>query len=79
MWEHALYYLATVPGYQKRTALRPGISGYAQIKMGYAEGLAATKSKAILDLLYLRNASWRLDAFILVKTLKIVVTGFGAK
>jgi lipopolysaccharide/colanic/teichoic acid biosynthesis glycosyltransferase len=79
MWEHALYYRETVPGYQKRTALRPGVSGYAQIKMGYAEGRAGVKRKAILDILYLRNASWRLDAFIFFKTLKIVVTGFGAK
>ena len=79
MWQHALYYLESIPSYSKRLYLPPGISGYAQIRMGYAEGRAEVKRKAILDLVYLKNASWRVDAFIFVKTLQIICTGFGAK
>src|SRR5690554_384268 len=36
--EHALFYARVVPGYRSRYSVRPGISGWAQVRLGYAEG-----------------------------------------
>jgi lipopolysaccharide/colanic/teichoic acid biosynthesis glycosyltransferase len=78
-WEHARVYLATVPGYRARHAVRPGISGLAQVRMGYAEGAAATVRKSRKDLVYIARASARLELAILLRTLPIMSTGHGAR
>jgi lipopolysaccharide/colanic/teichoic acid biosynthesis glycosyltransferase len=79
MWEHACDYLKTIPLYNERLIVSPGISGYAQVRIGYAEGRKAIKAAVKLDLFYMRKASWRFDALIFIKTLKIILSGFGAK
>jgi lipopolysaccharide/colanic/teichoic acid biosynthesis glycosyltransferase len=77
-YDHALVYLDVVPGYRERHAMKPGISGLAQTELGYIEGLAATERKAAIDLVYIRNASWRLDTWVVWRTL-CVVLGRGGK
>jgi lipopolysaccharide/colanic/teichoic acid biosynthesis glycosyltransferase len=76
--EHALVFLEVVPGYRERHAMRPGISGLAQTELGYIEGTAATARKAAVDLHYIRHASFRLDMWIFVRTLGVVL-GRGGK
>lgn len=77
--EHALFYARVVPGYRSRYSVRPGISGWAQVRLGYAEGFELTAEKTRLDLLYIRKAGWWLEMRILWRTVVVIVTGFGAR
>ena len=68
-----------IPYYNLRYYLKPGLTGWAQINRGYTSGLDDTKEKLEYDLFYLRYESPWLDLLILFKTMKIVLTGFGAR
>lgn len=70
---HAEIYVENVPFYDRRFAVRPGISGLAQVTLGYAEGLAATRAKALRDQVYIRHAGFWLDARITWLTLRTLV------
>ena len=74
---HARTYLRTVPGYRQRHAMRPGISGLAQTRLGYAEGMDQTRAKVDTDLEYIKTASFTTDTRIFVDTLRTVLGGFG--
>ncbi len=78
-WDHARHYVATVPGYRDRHRVRPGITGLAQVAHGYAEGLDATAAKARVDLAYIRKANWGTDLRIILGTIRVMFTGFGAR
>ena len=71
--EHARIYLEAVPGYRERHQMRPGISGYAQIELGYAAGLEGVRAKVGADLHYVRHASLALDLRIAARTLLAVL------
>lgn len=73
---HAEEYLTSIPGYRARHAVRPGISGYAQTEVGYADNMDAVAAKVAADLYYIRNRRLRLEAWIFWRTL---VTVFGRK
>jgi lipopolysaccharide/colanic/teichoic acid biosynthesis glycosyltransferase len=60
------------PGFDERLAVRPGMTGWAQIKGG--RGLSA-QDKAALDVWYLRNAGLRVDLQILTGTLRVILLG----
>ncbi|MBY5974994.1 sugar transferase [Ferrimonas balearica] len=77
-YEHAIYFSKTVKGYKERHAVRPGISGLAQVRLGYIEGEEATRAKVRADLFYIRNRSLRLEAFIFLRTLAVVLRMGGA-
>jgi lipopolysaccharide/colanic/teichoic acid biosynthesis glycosyltransferase len=79
VWEHAQAYAATVPGYRARHAVRPGISGLAQVRMGYAEGTAATLHKTRKDLVYIKQVSVGLEFAILLRTLSTMSNRRGAR
>ena len=65
-----------VPGFEKRLSIKPGLSGLAQIRGGYE---ATPEEKLIADVEYINNVSLKMDAMILVQTLRVVVTGDGAR
>lgn len=65
--------------YDLRHALPPGLTGWAQVQHGYAEGFEGALEKLGYDLYYLKNASLWLDLYILVRTFRVVLTGFGAR
>jgi len=69
---HAHHYLRHIPEYRARHAVRPGISGLAQVQLGYAEGLDATRLKTAADIDYILRANLRLDTWILWKTIVAV-------
>jgi len=73
-FEHAKEYIKTVPGYRARHAVKPGISGFAQTEVGYADDEDTVKTKVQADLLYIRNRSTLLECWIFWRTL---VTVFG--
>jgi lipopolysaccharide/colanic/teichoic acid biosynthesis glycosyltransferase len=75
-YEHALSFLKYVPSYRCRHLIRPGISGLSQIRLGYAEGLSATKKKSKVDLFYIKNASIKLDMKIFFGTLLAIFNAF---
>jgi lipopolysaccharide/colanic/teichoic acid biosynthesis glycosyltransferase len=78
-WDHAIHYLETVPGYRARHAVRPGITGLAQVDGGYAEGIAATIEKTALDLDYIRAGSLAMELYVIRRTVRVVLTGDGAR
>lgn len=67
-----------VPGYLQRLGLKPGLTGVAQIEAGYANDLPSYRRKVAYDLLYLQNCSLWNDLRILRRTIRVVLTGFGA-
>lgn len=67
-----------VPYYSYRHIIRPGITGWAQVSHGYTTDTESTREKVEHDLYYIKNLSPGLDLLILMRTIKTVVTGFGA-
>jgi len=67
-------YLTEVPGYAERFAVAPGLTGLAQINGEYH---SSAQNKLRYDLAYIANWSLWLDLWILVKTVKIVLTSRG--
>ena len=72
-------YAREIPLYPLRHAVRPGLTGWAQVEQGYAEGKEETLVKLAYDLYYIKHLSFWLDLRILFKTLWVLLTGFGAK
>jgi lipopolysaccharide/colanic/teichoic acid biosynthesis glycosyltransferase len=73
------YFDEEIPFYSYRHKVRPGITGWAQIKDGYAADLDATKTKLQYDLYYIKNLSFSLDLLIVYATVKTILTGFGSR
>ena len=73
LYHHARTYLGTIPGYRDRHGVRPGLSGLAQVELGYVEGRAATAAKTEIDLRYIRDAGLRLDLWIFWRTMRTVI------
>ncbi len=67
-----------IPYYFLRAAVRPGITGWAQIRQGYANNLEEETEKMRYDLYYIKHLSFWLDLRILFDTVKIVLSGRGA-
>ena len=68
-----------IPHYDKRFCVKPGITGWAQINFGYGESLEDYIEKLNYDLFYLKNRSLLLDLMILLRTIKTVLFGKGAR
>jgi sugar transferase (PEP-CTERM system associated) len=69
----------TIPFYDFRHAVKPGITGWAQVSFRYGASLEDTKRKLSYDLYYVRNRSLLLDISILFKTVGVVLSGEGAR
>lgn len=65
--------------YGYRHMVKPGITGWAQTVQGYADDTDSTREKLAHDLYYIKHLSFWLDMNIILKTLKTMMTGFGAK
>jgi len=72
---HALEYLKNVEGYRERHAIRPGITGLSQIRLGYVETLEATSKKITIDNYYIENLGYIIGLKIILKTLLIIMRG----
>lgn len=72
-------YSRDLPVYVYRHLVRPGITGWAQVRGGYASDLAETRIKVGYDLFYIKNLSFSLDIQILVRTVWTLLTGGGAR
>jgi exopolysaccharide biosynthesis polyprenyl glycosylphosphotransferase len=67
-----------IPYYSLRAMVRPGITGWAQVRYRYANNLEEEIEKVRYDLYYVKHRSLWLDLRILADTLKTVLTGHGA-
>ncbi|USN94561.1 MAG: sugar transferase [Candidatus Nomurabacteria bacterium] len=63
-----------IPYYYIRHAIKPGFTGWAQIKYRYARSVLDSKEKFEYDLYYLKNKSFLLDLGIILKTIQIIFT-----
>jgi len=68
-----------IPFYSLRHSVRPGLTGWAQVRFRYTSNLDDTKDKLELDLFYLKNLSLTVDMAILFETAKVVLLGRGAQ
>ena len=68
-----------LPYYGVRHMVRPGITGWAQVRYKYGNTIEDAREKLQYDLFYIKNASLGLDVFIMFQTIKIVLLGRGAQ
>ena len=68
-----------IPYYGVRHMVRPGITGWAQVRYKYGNTVEDAKEKLQYDLFYLKNASIALDVLIMFQTIKIVTLGRGGQ
>lgn len=64
-----------IPYYSLRQTIRPGITGWAQVRYKYANGLNEEIEKLRYDLYYIKHCSAWLDLRILFETIKVVLVG----
>jgi exopolysaccharide biosynthesis polyprenyl glycosylphosphotransferase len=74
---HAIF-MEQIAYYGLRSTVRPGVTGWAQCRYGYANNLEEETEKMRFDLFYIKNRSLWLDARIIVETVGIMVFGQGA-
>lgn len=67
-----------VPLYLRRLKMKPGLTGWAQVKHKYDASIEDVKTKVLYDLWYFENMSLSLDLLIMVRTVWVVLTGHGA-
>jgi len=71
------YYLfmRNIPFYAFRATVRPGITGWAQVRYGYANDLQEEIEKMRYDMYYIKYHSFRLDLEIMLRTIAVIVVG----
>lgn len=78
-YELSLGYEKDVPFFAYRHVVRPGISGWAQVNQGYAAEVDGMNVKLEYDFYYIKHFSFWLDLLITFKTIRTILTGFGAR
>ena len=73
------WYEAELPFYAYRHIVRPGITGWAQVNQGHVAELDDVHVKLHYDFYYIKFFSSWLDLLIALRTVGIMLTGFGAK
>ena len=75
----ARHFSQTIPFYSHRHLIRPGVTGWAQVNYGYADGDADTIEKLTYDLFYVKHMSPWLDLSVLGRSVWTILSGFGAR
>ena len=68
-----------IPFYGERHAVKPGITGWAQISEPYGASLQDARRKLSYDLYYVKNHNLLLDIIILIQTIRVILFGEGAR
>jgi len=68
-----------IPFYGLRHSVRPGITGWAQVRYQYGASVEETMTKLEYDLFYIKHLSIMLDLAVLFETAKVMISGRGAK
>jgi lipopolysaccharide/colanic/teichoic acid biosynthesis glycosyltransferase len=66
---------AAIPFYSLRAAIRPGVTGWAQVRYRYANTLQEESEKMRYDLYYIKHRSLWLDLLILARTARVLLMG----
>ncbi len=72
-------FFAHIAHYPYRHLVRPGITGWAQVNQGHVSDEADAKLKLEFDLYYVKHMSFALDLVIGIRTVRTVLTGYGAR
>jgi lipopolysaccharide/colanic/teichoic acid biosynthesis glycosyltransferase len=74
---HDAVYIAKIPGYARRYEVRPGVTGWAQVNgsRGRLHSLGDAERRLAFDLYYVDNRSLLLDLRIIMRSVRIVVSG----
>jgi lipopolysaccharide/colanic/teichoic acid biosynthesis glycosyltransferase len=67
-----------IPFYGQRHVVRPGVTGWAQVRYTYGASVEDALQKLQYDLFYIKNVSLALDMFIILDTVKTVILRKGA-
>jgi lipopolysaccharide/colanic/teichoic acid biosynthesis glycosyltransferase len=73
------WYEQEIPFYRYRHIVRPGMSGWAQVNQGHVTSIGDVDTKLQLDFYYIKNFSYWIDTLIAFRTVRVMLTGFGAK
>ena len=73
------WYEKEIPFYRYRHIVKPGISGWAQVKQGHVSSIEDVKRKLEYDLYYIKHYSIWTDILIVIQTAQVVISGYGAK
>ena len=68
-----------IPYYNLRHIIRPGLTGWAQVRYQYGSTIEETKQKLEYDLYYIKHMSLSLDLLILFETVKTVLLRKGSR
>ena len=68
-----------IPYYEARHSIKPGITGWAQVRYPYGASVEDAKEKLQYDLYYVKNHSLFLDIMILIDTVQVVLWGKGGR
>jgi sugar transferase (PEP-CTERM system associated) len=68
-----------IPYYEQRHAVRPGLTGWAQVKYPYGASVAESEEKLEYDLYYIKRLSVAFDFTIMFETVRVMITGKGAR
>lgn len=69
----------SIPYYRERFSVKPGITGWAQVSYGYGATVEDAIEKLNYELFYIKNMSFFMDLICVLKTIKIVLFGKGAR
>jgi len=70
---------AAIPYYRQRHAVKPGVTGWAQVKYRYGASIEDAREKLRYDLYYIKHLSIFFDLTIVIDTVKVILSGKGAK
>ena len=72
-------YQDAIPFYKYRHIVRPGITGWAQVNQGHVTGVSDAITKLQYDFFYVKHFSVWLDILVVFRTLRVILTGSGAR
>ena len=68
-----------IPYYMLRHSVKPGITGWAQVNYPYGASVKDALEKLQYDLYYIKNGSFLLDVHIMLRTVRVMLFGIGAR
>jgi lipopolysaccharide/colanic/teichoic acid biosynthesis glycosyltransferase len=68
----------TIPFYETRGCVRPGLTGWAQVNYGYGGSELGTRAKLEYDLYYIKHQSLALDLKVILSTVTTIAAGGGS-